>query len=528
MQQTRPKDAQRSAVEILSRGMKLQRMGDFRGAKRCYQLVLRDNPTHADALNLMGTLAIEASRMTIAIDYFRRAAAIRPRHAGYLNNLGKALVSNGNPEEGLKNLQAALSVEPHSLDVLINLSRAYRKLGKIEEVFASIDRALALSPNNAAALTVRGDVMSDLGRVREAERAYRAALSSDSRYISAIHGLVAAITIPTDDPLVEIIRGLCTNAAVKNRNRAVLHHALGKICNDAQQYDEAFVHFNEGKKLSKSDFSLKQHRDRYDSMKRAFSLSFFRERAGFGIESELPVFVIGMPRSGTTLVEQIIASHPCASGAGELTVLENIAEELKYHSSDADQFARSVMAIRKDDSRRLAQRYLGILRTHSAAALRIVDKMPHNFQLLGLIGLLLPRAKIIHCRRDALDTCVSCFTHQLVGHGYSNDLENLGFYYREYADLMDHWASVLPNRIHTSQYEELIFNQEASSRGLVDFIGLDWTDACLNYASTKRLVGTYSRWQVRRPIYSSSVGAWKRYEKHLQPLISALGGYASL
>jgi hypothetical protein len=236
-----------------------------------------------------------------------------------------------------------------------------------------------------------------------------------------------------------------------------------------------------------------------------------------------PVFVFGMPRSGTTLTEQILSSHPEVAGAGERGDIWEMAKSLGLLADNAEKFARNLTNLSRPQSFELANRYLSALNSVSGTALRVVDKMPDNYAYLGLIALLLPNAKLIHCRRDPLDTCVSCFTTQMAegGHFYANDLATLGAYYRDYARLMEHWHAALPLPIFDSSYERLLEAPEEQSRKLIDHIGLPWDPACLTFYETKRAVKTNPR-EVRQPIYKTSLGRWRRYARHLDPLKTAL------
>ena len=236
-----------------------------------------------------------------------------------------------------------------------------------------------------------------------------------------------------------------------------------------------------------------------------------------------------MPRSGTTLTEQICASHPAVHGAGEITKLRRLAKSIGFSHDSLAAFRKSVTAINGEQSRALAADYLSYLRRLSPEAPRIVDKLPHNFEMVGFIALLFPKARIIHCRRDAIDTCLSCFMTSFNDkHGYNADLQKLGLYYREYDRLMRHWNAILPGRIYECRYETLIADQEAESRRLIEYLGLPWDDACLRFYEHDRSVNTPSRWQVRQPIYTSSVKRWKNYEGRIQPLIEALGDLADV
>jgi Sulfotransferase family len=258
-----------------------------------------------------------------------------------------------------------------------------------------------------------------------------------------------------------------------------------------------------------------------------FTPMLMLSKRGFGSPSEIPVFIVGMPRSGTTLTEQIASSHPQIHGAGELYKMRQVAGRMNFNRRNVQLFAKAIAELDATKTLVLANDYLGHLKTHSLTASRIVDKMPHNFELVGLIALLFPNAKIIHCKRDPIDNSVSCFMNAFSeAHGYNTDQKNLGLYYREYHRLMLHWKKLLPDQIYENTYENMVADQTGETRRLIDYLGMPWDDTCLRYEENDRTVNTISRWQVRQPIYTTSVKRWKNYEGKLQPLIEALGDLA--
>jgi hypothetical protein len=255
-----------------------------------------------------------------------------------------------------------------------------------------------------------------------------------------------------------------------------------------------------------------------------YSPDYFAARANIGETSEVPVFVLGMPRSGTTLVEQIIASHPAAHGAGELEELGWLAANMPKLTGGTAPYPEAARLIDATNAKSIAAQYLEPLIARAPAARRITDKMPGNFIRIGLIAVLFPKARIVHVRRHPLDTCLSCFfQHFGRGHHFSYDLGHLGHYYTQYQRLMAHWARVLPGRIFDVQYEDVVSKQEETSRAIIAHCGLDWDPKCLAFHEHERQVRTASFWQVRQPLYASSVGRWQAYEKHLGPLKAALG-----
>ena len=245
--------------------------------------------------------------------------------------------------------------------------------------------------------------------------------------------------------------------------------------------------------------------------------------------SNLPIFIVGMPRSGTTLTEQIIASHPAVYGAGELEAISRISQELSKDHEDTGGYPECMLHFQNQEIEKLANGYLSNLRALAGDVLHVTDKMPHNFLHLGLIAILFPGARVVNCKRHPLDTCLSIYTQKFTNvHPYAYDLTELGQYYRQYERLMAHWEHVLADRIFTIQYEELIEEPEATSRRLIGYIDLPWDDRCLEFHETERPVKTASQWQVRQPVYKKSVNRWENYETHLAPLKRALGYLSDL
>jgi hypothetical protein len=259
-------------------------------------------------------------------------------------------------------------------------------------------------------------------------------------------------------------------------------------------------------------------------LKTVFARHFLDSIAEAGFASELPVFIVGMPRSGTTLIEQIVASHPAVHGAGERKELGLFLNELGAGHGGEREFPDFVTDLEPGAFRELGERYVAALRPLAPDAERIVDKMPGNFVHVGLIAAALPDARVIHCLRDPLDTCLSCYEQYFQkAQPYCYDLEELGRFYRLYENLMEHWCAVLPGRILEVRYEDVVRDLEGEARRLIAFCGLDWSDACLAFHETERMVRTASANQVRQPLYATSVGRWRRFERELAPLIAALG-----
>jgi len=496
----------------------------FREAEHCYQLVLRDNPNHPDALNLMGVLAVEADRFSVAIDYLRKAVAINGAQAIYRNNLGNALLVNALPDEAIVHLRKAVRLDPDYAEAMCNLAGAYRTVGDAKLAREWFEKALRAEPGFVRAQVGLAELSAELGRTDEAADAFREILAVEPAHIEALCGLATTRMFEADDREIASIESLLRDRTLRSDQCAPLHHALGKIYDDLGRYEDALGQFIQAKTHLRTKFDLETHRQAYLTLRRTFSKSFFYLRPGFGLGDARPVFIVGMPRTGTTLVEQILASHPNIYGLGEVPDMRKIGQSLGFYERDPTAFAQAAEAMLGQQTRDLARRYLQVMTRAPEDAVRCTDKNPHNYEMLGLIALLFPNARVVHCRRDPMDTCVSCFMQNFNdSHGYNSDLAVLGSYYREYARLMEHWHRVLPIGMFDLDYEEMVADQEATSRRLIEFLGLEWDDACLDFFNAERAVATPSRWQVRQPVYGTSIKRWKRYEPHLGPLKEALG-----
>jgi tetratricopeptide (TPR) repeat protein len=518
----KPNSREEEAVRL---AMALHVQGRLREAKQLCAELLSRNPGNARALYVAGRIALQGGDNDLAAQHFERALRESPREPLFLVALGNA--SHNDYETAIEHYLRALSVRPDMVEALIGLGRAYAETGRAEAALEPFGKVLRLNPNHE---TVRLDLANALvsaGRMEEASSVLRESIRLRKAVGAAYNALAKTQKFAGEPPeLKEILRELQQDG-LKSVKAVNLHHAAGKIFNDLKRYGEAFEQFKKANLASGGDFDIGRWRQDIDGIIQTFSAEFFSSEAGFGDETEVPVFIVGMPRSGTTLTEQICSSHPGVFGAGELKNLRRIMRGFKRNS--LAEFRSALAAITPEQSRTLAAEYLRDLLKLGPRAARIVDKMPYNFELIGFIALLFPTARIIHCRRDPIDTCVSCFTTSFSEqHPYMTDLTNLGLYYREYDRLMRHWNSVLPGRIYEVRYEKLIADQETESRRLIDFLGLPWDDACLRPEQNDRAVVTASNWQVRQPIYTSSVKRWKNYEHQIQPLIEALGDLADV
>ncbi len=406
------------------------------------------------------------------------------------------------------------------------LGMALLEGGDAQGARAALEESLRLRPDDAEVLNALGVSCQHSGELEKAGEHFRAAIATDPDYASAYENLVRSRKMSEGDlPLVEPIRAIAEDHSRNPKSRMVARFALAKIFDDCRDYDRAFENVAEGNALKRAtvSFDPAEHTDWVDRVIDVFDAEFFRTHAGEGDPSERPIFVIGMIRSGTSLVEQILASHSRVHGAGELLDMTNLVAGMPSLLGSQRVYPDCLRELDADGVRKAARRYLDAIDARDRASDRVVDKLPTNFLHLGLIATLLPRAHIINCCRDPLDVCVSIYFQRFAqGHYYAYSLDDVAAYYAEYVRLMAHWRSVLPTTIFDIQYEKLLDDLEGESRRMLEHCGLEWEEACLTFYASKREVRTASSWQVRQPLYKSSNARWKNYERHLDALKEGL------
>ena len=499
---------------------------DLASAESLARQVQLVHPQHADANNILGVVLLSRKKAGAAVKYLQFAARKDPQNAMYLNNLGCAYLDVGLIELAQAPLTRALEINPKLTKSLWLLGEFYRIAGKPETALPYHERACANEPQNADFQWALGKTLDMLGRKDDARAVFEKLREHPRIGNYALYRLAVNDRHDTESPLLTEIQDKIAGGTSSGQALNALHNGVAKIYEQNGYYPKAFLHFKAANDADKVPFDLERYTGWVDTVVAHFTPETFARRETMATKSELPVFVVGMPRSGTTLVEQVIARHPEAAGAGELDRIWKVGQGLKYFDSAAT-FLESIDAKHAIEMTTLGEKYVELLRFFAPGTRRVVDKLPHNFELLGLIALLLPQARIVHLRRNPLDTCLSCYQTRLNElHGYSRNLETLGRYYREYSRLMAHWRQVLPLKFIDLDYEALTQDFETEARRLIDFLELPWDPACLSFHEGTAAVRTFSRNQVRNPIYQTSVGRWRRYEKELQPLIRALGDLA--
>ena len=526
---------------------RLREAGRFADAIARLTPALQTRPDDIGLLTELGLAHLWAGRPDLAIPPLRRLVELTPGVARAHHYLGVALEQQGREPQALAAYRKAVALEPNLLEALDRLASLLRAngedtealecnrhiatvaagtaLGLISEARLLVEaehlsgaeecltRALALEPTNVKVLGALGVLLRDMGRFPEAIEYLERAIDAEPALATAYHDLVQVKKIsPEDRPLIEQMNAVLKLDALPDYYRTILHFALGKAHNDLREYAAAIRHYDAANRLARTriTFDRGQFGASVNRLIANFTAEFFAEHAELGSLSETPVLILGMPRSGTTLVEQIVSSHSQVAAGGELVFW--------HHHAEA--FGREGAAPTRESVGRLAEEYLAALRRISPDAARVTDKLPGNFLWIGLIHLALPKARIIHCRRDPVDTCLSnYFTHFQARLSFAYDRADLVYYYRCYERLMAHWHAALPaGTILDVDYERLIADRADVSRELIAFCGLEWEDACLRPEDNRRAVRTASMWQVRQAPYSSSVARWRHYEPWLGEL----------
>ena len=508
-------------------GIALRGLGRAEDAIAHFNKAIALMPDYVEAYSSLGNTLQDLGRLEEAVTQHEKAIAIRPDYAEAHSNLGNALQALGRPADAIPHYRKAIAIRPDLAMAYYNLGIALDETSFPTEAITAYERALAINPDYAEAHHNLGNALDEMGRQDDAVTHYEQALAINPDYAEAYRNLSR---IRPREEQVSAIETLLKKTALSESDSIDCHFALGNIYRNVKAFDKAFEHYKVGNALKRKSIGYDSHdfKGFVDRLIENYSSAYFEKTGTRGSDSELPVFIVGMPRSGTTLVEQIVATHPQVYGAGELAALGRLEQVVARKCGDSSPYPECMNACDETIVRESCGEYLQELRSYSPDAERVTDKMPANFMKIGFIKTLFPKARIIHCQRNALDTCTSnLLNYFAVGNEYSFDQDDLGQYYLDYQRLMTHWASLFASDILNVQYEELVMDQETVSRQLLEYLGLEWDDRCLDFHRNKRAVNSFSSMQVRQPVYASSIDRWKHYEKHLGPLIAILRSAAS-
>jgi tetratricopeptide (TPR) repeat protein len=515
-------DPQRTLVEEATAALVAD---DRKASERIFRGILQENASHLAALCGLAALSLAADKGNDAERLLRHALRQSAHHPLVWRGLGQALAALGRLEEADAAARRLVKIEPENPQSWITSASVSTRLLRQEEALAAYEQAARLQPEEVRLRMSIGHIYKTLGRRNESEAAYKAALAMDPAIADAYWSLADLKNYSFSDAEIAAMQHLMNDLGERS-NAAPLYFALGKAFEQRERYAEAFAYYARGNELRRLDapFDIEHFERRTARIRAFFDKEFFAKRAGCGDPSTAPIFIVGLPRSGSTLVEQVLASHSCVEGTMELPNIISITHQFDDMMASRDGYPETVDTAPVGLLTALGSRYLEETAPLRQGRDHFTDKLPNNFSHVGLIHAILPNATIVDARRHPMDCCFSTFKqHFAEGQTFSYDLGDLGRYYRCYLSLMDHWDAVLHGKVLHLQYEDLVRDPEANIRRLLDHCRLPFEASCLAFHQTRRSVRTASAEQVRRPIYTSGVGHWRHFENELQPLRQALG-----
>ncbi len=520
-------------------GNVLREMGKLDDARRHYVEALRLNPSIGMIYNNMAQLLQEEGKVPEALAWYQEALARDPNTARIHCNFASALSEQDRFDEAIAQYETALRLDPKCPEAYNGLGFVYHEQGRDPEAKKQYELALQIKSDFAPAHCNLGTLLEELNDLKGAEEAFRTALRHDPNHAGAKAQLATMLRSKLPDEDLEAMRQQLADPDLLPGKRAVLSFGMAQALDARKQYAEAAEHLREANALALEAWRKRgdtyeptKHNQFVSEMIETCTPEFFERVRGLGVDSERPVFIVGLPRSGTTLIEQILASHSQAYGAGELrfaredfeslpTVMQSYKPETPTKEG-SDPAMPYLAHIDRDAIHTVAQHHLDRLNTLNSTALRVADKMPDNYMYLGMLSILFPKAKFIHCRRDLRDIAVSCWMTNFRQIRWANDLDHIAARFHDYQRMMEHWKKTLPVPLLHIDYEDTVADLEGVARRLVSWCGLEWEPACLEFHQTERPVRTASVTQVRQPIYTRSVARWKNYEPALSSLFEKL------
>lgn len=502
-------------------GIALKSQGKLVEASACYRKAIDYEPDNAIFHYSLGNILLEMGNLDKAVDSFYKASALSPDTADYHYTLGNALKIRGLRHDAINAYLKALDLQPGYTRIHKELGSAYLSLGYLHSAEQCFERVLHDAPDDAEAISGMATALARAHKFQQAYAMLKPHISKPpyNAYVTIAFAGISRYVGMEEEAISMLETILRNNDNLGTDNRAQVHFRLGHFYDKKKAYNTAFHHFKKANSLRRPKSRPDSYKDTVDAIISSFSPDFFQQTARSTNASGLPVFIVGMPRSGTTLVEQILASHPDVYGAGELDALPSLLSSIPALTGTQNIYPDSLARISQQLMDNLASRYIEDISRLAPGAKRITDKMPGNFLNLGFINMLFPGARIIHCRRNPLDTCLSCYFQDFAGHQpYVTDLRSLGSFYLQYHRLMKHWSEVLDIQPLVVDYEDLVENFESVCKRLASFCNLEWSQSCLEFYRHDRVVVTASLDQVRMPLYKSSVGRWKNYREFIGPL----------
>jgi tetratricopeptide (TPR) repeat protein len=509
--------------KLLTRGPTLQE------AAQCFRQALDVDPDYLEARLALGIALSRLERDDEAMAAFEAVLAAEPAHPEAHNQIGILLDRKRRHAEAIERYRKALSSNPEHVDAMAGMANAMKNTGRYAEALPMARQVLARRPDQATAAALLASILAEMGAMDEALVHFRRAITLAPERPEYAYHMVQLAKVRPGDPALDVLEATLPRiASLPVQDQCLLQFALAKAYDDLGEKDRGFAYLLQGNatKRAHTQYHEAASLGAMERIARVYTTELLASRQDLGDPSTAPVFIVGMPRSGTTLVEQTLASHGAVFGAGERAEIGQIVMRLAAERAGTGQYPETVRTLAGERFRHMGAEYMAALRPLAPDAARITDKMPLNFLHVGLIRLMLPNARIIHTARDPVDTCLSCFSKFFAGEQpFTYDLRELGRFHRAYQGLMAHWREVLPADVFLEvQYEAMVDDFEAQARRLVAHCGLDWDPACLEFYKTSRPVHTASMTQVRQPIYRSSVGRWRPDAALLEPLRQGLAG----
>lgn len=506
-------------------GLEHHREGRLKQAEQIYREVLERNRDNVTAMRLLGGVAIEAGRLRLAIRLLKNATKMAPDFFGAWTDLARALMENEQFDECHDAIEQAIRLESELPYPRMLMGNLLTKAGRYEAAADAFNVALQKQPDHGGSLAGLGHALKTIGRQQEAIDRYRECITKYPGFGEAYWSLANLKTFRFSDDEVAAMERYVDDEELLDETRVNLNFALGKAHEDSGNYEDAFARYERGNRLRRQHESYDPVQTEliHDRIIETFSAEFIARNEGAGDPDPAPIFIVGLPRSGSTLIEQILASHGQVDGTHELPDLARVIRTINEQRLGGNAYPEALQEYGASELQQLGQQYLASTRRHRGENPFFTDKMPNNFSSVGLLQLILPNARIINARRHPLDSCMGSFKQLFYkGQAFTYDLVELGEYYLEYQRVMDHWQTVLPGKVLDVHYEQMVLDQEKQTRRLIDHCKLPWQDGCLRFYETERAVNTASSEQVRQPIYSKSIDSWRRFERQLEPLIEVL------
>ena len=512
----------------LVEAVKLLHKGKTGQAERLVRDLLKNYPADVSAIRILADIGIKLGRLEDASKLLERCLELTPDFHAARHSYASVLMRLQQPQAAIHEADKLLALEPNNPNFLILKASILGRIGDHKEAIEIYEKVLDHYPNQARAQMSYGHTLKTVGRLDESIDAYRKCVRLNPAVGEAYWSLANLKTFRFSNDDIENMRKQVTTEGGDPDDQSHLAFALGKALEDRGEYDESFKYYRRGNAIRRIEHRHNPKINVFESVRQVRTLgkSFFEQRKAWGCPAPDPIFIVGLPRAGSTLLEQILASHSQVEGTTELQDIIAISRKLggKSRATPAGKYPECLAGMTADQFRDLGESYLDTTRIQRSDTPFFIDKMPNNFRHIGLIHLILPNSKIIDARRHPMGGCFSGFK-QLFAHGqtFTYGLEDIGRYYRDYVRLMDHWDAVLPGRVHRVQYEEMVADTEAQIRALLEYCELDYEEQCLRFYETDRAVRTPSAEQVRKPIYKEGLEQWRHFEAHLDPLKEALG-----